>query len=197
MPRDITKLKDRELLSELQRRALDLLIVHNPTQEQFVVQWNTSERHVIPPAGTDQGYGYGNQMVTRYIAEKYMTEMTNKLLTLEVDDEVKGENEKRRRLGRSEMTRYQGGEQFQMEGRIDDPVKRKEIMRVLLVRLEREYAGGYDEAVVPEAKATYFRGQDSELFDEIMGSIYNEGVVKAEEVEVDDRSLDEREGEYK
>ena len=181
---DLNTLTGDALKKEMQRRSLDLLIVHNPLDEPYVVVWDGTERHVIPASRDDRGYGEGNQMVTRYIAEKYMTEMANKIMTMEIDTAVSRENAKRVREGKQPMTKYQGGEQIEFEKRIDDPVRRKEVMTTLFVRVEREYAAGFEEVVEePKRDTIAFRGADNTIFDEIMNAVADDGEVASVEEE--------------
>lgn len=182
MVKDLSTLKGEELKLELQRRSLDLLVVHNPLKEPYIVIWNTVERHIVPGNDTDIGYGKGNASLLRFIAEKYMSEMTTNILTKEADEAVRAENEKRMREGRPEMTKYMGGEQVLFEKRTDEPTERERVMKKLFVRLDREYAGGMD-SIEHEKKntTTMVKSVDDELLEKIMANTLAEATV--EEIE--------------
>lgn len=178
---DLLNLSGEALKIELHRRSLDLLVVHNPLKDPYTLIWNTVERHIIPGSDTDIGYGKGNASLMRFLAEKYMTEMTTFILTKESEEKVKAENRKRESEGKQPMSKHTEGEQVQMEPRTDNPEARERTMKKLFVRLDREYAGGVEELVLPDKKPTMNRQFDGDLFDKIMGTTAEPASV--EEVE--------------
>lgn len=71
------------LLRQKQREANDIIRVHNPTSDDYVVHWGKADvntPYIIPKAQKDDGYGRGNRDVPRYIARKFIKEMSQKLM---------------------------------------------------------------------------------------------------------------------
>lgn len=167
MAKKLENLSGDALKDELHRRSLDLIVVNNPLNDPYTVIWNTVEAHLIPAGNQDIGYGNGNNMVPRFVAEKYMKEMTDKILTMEIDQMVANENKKRLKEGKEEMAKYQGGAQFIMEKKTDTPSDRERIMKSLFVRIEREYAMGSEQEMEPRTDS-FERTSDDKLFDSIM-----------------------------
>lgn len=64
---------------EMYRKSLDKIRVYNPTEQDHVVVWD-GFKHVIPSKHKDMGWGKGERVVDRYIAEKYCRDMKNKLI---------------------------------------------------------------------------------------------------------------------
>lgn len=71
-----------QIKAELERRKNDIIRVHNPTMEEYFLEYdkyNTNVQWVFPAANTDQyGAGRGNRDVPRYIAERFMEQMAKK-----------------------------------------------------------------------------------------------------------------------
>ncbi len=68
---------------ERYKRTQDTIQVYNPTDEDYVV-WNdrkvTNERWTIPNKGKDIGVGKGNNNVPRFVAERYLKKMGQRLI---------------------------------------------------------------------------------------------------------------------
>lgn len=88
------ELSGHEWHAEMQRRANDIIRVHNPSMEEYVVRYDTSNTNtlwVVPPANKDQfGAGRGNRDVPRYIATRFMEKMVDQ----KIDEEAQKEWEK-------------------------------------------------------------------------------------------------------
>lgn len=150
---------------EMERKSNDRIRIYNPTDEDFAV-WNNGLKWIIPNKSRDVGYGDGQYVCPRYIANTYLTHMTDHILTKQMDEAADLENEKRREKGQPEMTKYAGGdlERFQMSWRIDDPAKRQPIMREIWLGVEEEY--GIDEAV-EEQKVRDERPSDEKFIESL------------------------------
>lgn len=76
--------KDDLTKREMERKSNDEILVHNPTHEDYYVQWGGNYFTVIN-TNKNNGYGGGNSLLPRYIARKYIKEMKNKLINEEND----------------------------------------------------------------------------------------------------------------
>ena len=79
------------ILIELERASRDVIRVHNPSTDDYVVEWDKSKTNtlwVIPGAMSDKyNCGRGNRDVPRYIALKFMTEMVDNLINRDAKNE--------------------------------------------------------------------------------------------------------------
>ena len=79
--------------AELIRRSQDIIRVYNPTNENYVVEWDkalTNTQWIIPHKNSNQfGSGMGMRDVPYFIAIKYLAEMTKKCIYLEAEEEWK------------------------------------------------------------------------------------------------------------
>ncbi|OGU80424.1 MAG: hypothetical protein A2W11_00725 [Ignavibacteria bacterium RBG_16_35_7] len=64
---------------ELYRRSQDSIRVYNPTDKDYLVDWD-GHKHRIPNKNRNDGWGQGMRILPRYIAEKYCREMKNQLI---------------------------------------------------------------------------------------------------------------------
>ncbi len=81
-------LKGTPLLREKERRSNDQIRVKNPTQTDYKVRWDSDKVWIVPGRNKDAGYGKGEAVLPRYVAEKYMKEMTTMLIYKESDKKI-------------------------------------------------------------------------------------------------------------
>lgn len=148
---------------ELERRSQDRLKVLNPTSSEQRVIWDGFV-HRVPTQG--------EAVFPRYIAEKYLKEMTDKILLERQDDAVRGENEKRRDSGKEPMEKF--GEQHTFEDKyrfaqgVSNPEARKQVMKSLYGGVVEEY--GLD--LRPETRVERDnRPLDAQLLEEIQAEV--------------------------
>jgi len=126
--------KKTPFLLEMERRANDILRVFNPTDKDYVVEWDRKNGTKLfrVPAKSEAS-------LLRYIAEKYIHEMFSRITTEKIDQSVINENKRRIDKGFPVMTRWQ--EQLQFEGSISNvtPDDARKIIAVLYVGLDQEY----------------------------------------------------------
>lgn len=137
-------------LLEIERRSNDLLRVYNPLGEDYVVEWDRrgGTKLFRVPAKSEE-------VLIRYIAEKYIREMYEKILNDKARDAIVKENERRVSKGMAEMDKTQRtGEQMQFEAKFYNPSdeEAKKIISILYVGLEREY--GVDKGYRPGVTKT-------------------------------------------
>ena len=137
-------------LLELERRSNDLLRVYNPLAEDVVVEWDRrgGVKLFRVPAKSEE-------VLIRYIGEKYIKEMFDKITMDKAHDAILKENQRRVKSGMAEMDKTQRtGEQMQFESKFYNPSdeEAKKIISILYVGLEREY--GVDKGYRPGAEKT-------------------------------------------
>ena len=76
-----------EFHREQERRSLDDFMVYNPTEEDYLVEWD-KRYHRVPHKGKDLGFGKGRMELPRYLMEKYAREMKNKIINQMGDEFV-------------------------------------------------------------------------------------------------------------
>jgi hypothetical protein len=133
---------------ELERRSNDLLRVFNPKNEDHIVEWDRKNGTKLfrVPAKTEA-------VLPRYIAEKFIKEMYNKMIIEEATEAITKENKRRIKVGMAELDKTQKtGEQEQFESRfyLGNNEKSRQIIALLYMGLETEF--GVDRTYQPEAE---------------------------------------------
>lgn len=126
--------KKSAVQQEMERRSNDLLRVYNPTDTDYVTQWdrkNGAKLFRVPKKE--------ETVLVRYIAEKYIREMYMKIVTDKTDQAVLEENEKRINKGMAEMTKWKDQSIFDSKfyNPTDDEARR--IIATLYVGVESEF----------------------------------------------------------
>ena len=122
---------------ELVRRTNDLLRIYNPSDEDYVVEWdrkNGTKLFRIPKKE--------EAVLPRYIAEKFIREMFDKIIITEADKAVIKENDRRVKAGMAAMDKtMKTGEQNQFESQfyIGNDQRSKEIIAILYMGMETEF----------------------------------------------------------
>lgn len=142
-PQDLTITQKQEAFKrELFRKSLDECKVFNPTSENYTVYWDKFP-HSVP--------ANGEAILPRYIANKYLKEMTDKKLTNRSDENVKMENERRVKKGMALMDKHTEQPAFESNFAINKPEAREPILRSLWGGVVKAYGmdmplGGGQEA---------------------------------------------------
>lgn len=146
---------------ELERRSNDLLRVYNPMDTDYVVVWDLrsgGNRFRVPAKG--------EAVLVRYIAEKYVKEMYEKILNDKAREAILKENERRVKAGMSEMDKtFKTNEQMVFEQKFYKPSNEesRKIISLLYVGLETEY--GVDKVYEEEEQKASTRDFGSVLKD--------------------------------
>lgn len=122
---------------ELERRADDLLRVYNPTDKRYVVEYDKKNGTKMFPVEAKS-----EAVFVRYIAEKYIKEMYNKIIIEEADEAVRKENERRIKVGMAAMDKtLKTNEQnvFESKFYIGNDKRAKEIISLLYMGVESEF----------------------------------------------------------
>lgn len=144
MPNDVNvDQKKTAWHQEQERRSGDLLRVYNPTDEDYVIEWDRR-------GGTKRFRvkAKGEEVMTRFIAEKYIREMYQKIITEEADVAVLKENQRRVEKGLAEMNKWD--EQYRFENPLLNvkSERARQIISLLYVGVESEW--GVDRVDEPE-----------------------------------------------
>ena len=139
---------------ELHRKSLDSIVVYNPLEEDYTVIWDKF-RHIVP-AKSERSF-------PRYIAMKYIREITDKLIYNEEAVKTKEANDKRLERGMPPLT-PQERDQFALQYGLTtaNEEKRKEIFKTIYIGVGEEY--GVD---IPADEVKPVR-KDSRTFEEKM-----------------------------
>ncbi|HEC65809.1 MAG TPA: hypothetical protein ENI23_10965 [bacterium] len=133
---------------ELERRSNDLLRVYNPMEKDYVIEWDRKEGVKL-----FRILGKEEAVFVRYIAEKYVREMFDKIITKKADDAILKENQNRVSKGMAQMEKWKDQLAFESSFYTIDDVEAQRIIAVLYVGIDTEY--GIDaeaqEEIVQEA----------------------------------------------
>jgi hypothetical protein len=123
---------------ELQRASQDVVKIHNPTNDDYVVEWDRFETNtpwVIPNQQSDRfGCGAGNREVPRYIAYKFLHEITDQMITEMASKEWK---KLRKNYGATEQTAKE--EERIMTNFLRDDKKRDDIAKLVWLGVTRRH----------------------------------------------------------
>lgn len=142
---------------EIYKKTQDIVRVHNPTQEDFIVyndRMVTNEQWLIPNKDRDMGKGKGNVDVPRYIALRYLNQMGTKLI-----------GEKSKREWDKIKGQYRADERGQMEGRLairlNDKKEWEKITPKLWLGVVKKFQEGNISVMqeVEPKKQTFSRGE--------------------------------------
>jgi hypothetical protein len=104
-------LEDEVLHREMERFSLDWVMIYNPTDEDFYIEWAAKDgkpwKYLVPNKSKDIGWGPGKLEVQRYLAIWYCKHMKDKI----VNDKGLKEGEKmlaaRREKGQPDLTKFE------------------------------------------------------------------------------------------
>ena len=122
---------------ELERRSNDLLRVYNPFDEDQITVWDKRSGGKIFRVPAKQ-----EAVLIRYIGEKYIKEMYDKILNDKARDAILKENERRISVGMAAMDKtFKTNEQMVFEQKFYNPSNEeaKKIISLLYVGVETEY----------------------------------------------------------
>lgn len=136
-------------LKELQRRANDRLRVQNLLDDDYYVEWDlygSGGRFLVPGKIRDIGYGLGQAVHPRYIAFKFFKELSQIMLSAEMQMAIEEENEKRRATGKDAMGKTlddgkEGELHFVMSHNLrpNNPEKLMELLPKVILGVEEEW----------------------------------------------------------
>lgn len=125
--------------NEQRRRSQDLIRVKNPTDKDFILIYE-NERFVIPNKYKDIGYGPGQRVMQRYLAERYTTKMVDQLIFGEADQKLEATKEKLIKRGATDIEYNANMEMMGVKGqRSDNPDVRRPYEDEIWMGIEEEF----------------------------------------------------------
>jgi len=152
IPANARNPKQIQAHKELYDRTQDVVRVHNPTSEDFIVHNDrrfSNERYLIPASTRDIGFGKGNNDVPRFIALRYVDKMGIERINVLIkkDWDVK-------------KMKFRLEERGQMEERLalrtNDPEMWKNVVKELWIGVVKMYQSEMiEEPVAPETRREF------------------------------------------
>lgn len=133
--------KDEALKRELYRKSMDRIRVYNPTDKDYTIVWGTEKyKFVVPNKNKDTGWGKGQLVIERYLAEKYARDMKNLLIHKMADDALDAMTKKLEAAGVDNFL-WKANESFTQSGKYktDNPELIKQIYEEIWLGVEEEY----------------------------------------------------------
>lgn len=125
--------------NEQRRRSQDLIRVKNPTDRDFVLVYE-NERFIIPNKYKDIGYGPGQRVMQRYLAERYTTKMVDQLIFNDADQKLEATKEKLIKRGATDIEYNANMEMMNVKGmRSDNPDIRRPYEDDIWMGIEEEF----------------------------------------------------------
>lgn len=128
------------VLREMYRKSMDSIRVYNPTNKDFVVEWD-GFKHIVPASTKDVGFGKGQRVLARYLAEKYVRDMRTQIINQENEKAVQAmiDDAPYELKSKYETDPYERQRLWDRQPRTDDPKKTKEIFKTLWMGVEERY----------------------------------------------------------
>jgi len=148
---------------ELYDRTQDIIRVHNPTENDFIVYNDrhfANERYVIPASTKDIGYGRGNNDVLRFIAQRFVDKLGMEMIS----KIIKEDWDKKKGKFRLEE---QGVMEERLALRSNDPKLWEDIIKKLWVGVVKRYQGDMIEEPEERAPRKEFTSSAEEALDRL------------------------------
>jgi hypothetical protein len=171
---------------ELARYRKDLIMVHNITDVDYICYWD-GEPHRVPGMNKDMGHGKGNRPLPRYIAEKYVVEMKDKLINEMQDNKLIELKNSLRKRGATDVV-YNANDILERSGefRTNNPTLINDLFDKLWLGVYEEF--GVDTEIVGSADGERLdnRPQEQQILEKMNSKRYSAGTaeVAVEPVEV-------------
>lgn len=146
MPLPITKTSEEEALHrEMERISLDWVMIQNPTEEDFYIDW-LPWHYLVPHKDKDIGWGPGKLETQRYLAVWYCKHMKDKLVNEKGHKEYARMIAEREQKGLPTLTKYE--EQKAIWEKTPRTTSDKELVTLypmLFLGVTREFGMDYTE----------------------------------------------------
>lgn len=138
--------KQEAIKREMRRKSLDECRIYNPSSSVFE-NLHPLIKYIPPSENYNLIYDNFPHLIVanseaifvRYIVERYLTEMIDKILTYNSDKQVKTENERRLKKGMALMDKHTEQPAFESKFAINQPELRKVILSKLWGGVVKEY----------------------------------------------------------
>lgn len=98
--------EDEALHREMERISLDWVMIQNPTDEDFYIDW-LPWHHLVPNRNKDIGWGKGKLETQRYLAVWYCKHMKDKIINDKGQKEYERMIAERAEKGQAALTKYE------------------------------------------------------------------------------------------
>lgn len=166
---------------EQYRKSMDTILVYNPLNEDYICYWDKYP-HMVPGREKDIGFGKGKMQLARYIAEKYMLEMKNKIISAKADLILAESKEKRKEKGLSVDPYEVNAEILNAVLKTNDEKQIEEIYKILYVELVKEF-GLYDNDVLVKEEKLDQRTPEERIMEKVSSRIEPSNYTKAPTIE--------------
>lgn len=150
---------------ETYRKSNDTILVFNPTDEDYVCYFDKFP-NVVPNKNKDMGFGKGKMQLIRYIGEKYMKEMKDKLINAEADHLLEKAKKDREARGLSVDPYEVNAQVVNVAPRTNSDKEIEKIYGILYCGLVKEF-GLYDQPVKEEILQVDQRTPEERIMDKV------------------------------
>lgn len=163
---------------EQRRKSQDLIRVLNPTQQDYILLWD-QEKFIVPSQEKDMGWGKGMRVMQRYLAEKYVREMKDKLILQKQDAKLAEIKEKLEKSGAADVSFNANMQLSTVQGvRSDVPEIIEKYYEMLWLGVEEEF--GMDDMSQIQSDGQVPTTSERDVMDKFANKKYQ----KPEEVQV-------------
>lgn len=156
---------------ELERKSLDTIMIHNPTEKDFFIEWD-KRYHKVPNINSDVGFGKGNREIERYLAEKYERTMINHLINGKADKYMEDLQIRFEQKGTAFRDKYEfNNEALARVPKTNDQALIDEIRPQIILGLVREFG---NDMPIPENTGT---PMDERQAEEKLNAVMNKPYV--------------------
>jgi hypothetical protein len=128
------------LIREMERKSLDTIMVYNPTEKDYMIEWD-QRYHRVPAKNKNMGFGNGRMELPRYLAEKYAREMKNHIINTLADSYMADLRRKREISGHPFRDKFEeNNDALPLVPKTNDLERVREIYKTLILGVVREWA---------------------------------------------------------
>lgn len=141
---DELRKQQEALLKEMERLSRDTIMVYNPTDRDYRVEW-AGFFHIVPSRNKNMGFGNGKRELERFLARKYVVGMKDQLINAMAEQKGSEMIAKRKTEGKPDFLDkyFENREIWDKVPRTDDPKMMEAIFDEIWLGMVRPY--GVDE----------------------------------------------------
>lgn len=179
----IRSTEDETLHREMERVSLDWVMIKNPTEEDFYIEWAAQDgrpwKYLVPNKSKDIGWGAGKLEVQRYLAIWYCKHMKDKIINDKGQELGEAMLAKRRTEGKPDLTKYE--EQALIWGKTPRSTSESELSKLypqLFLGITREF--GTDYAPNDQVPGIEVKTPEEKVLEELQNKKYTPEQPKEE-----------------
>lgn len=140
--------EDEALHREMERISLDWVMIQNPTEDDFYIEWAAKDgrpwKYLVPNKNKDIGWGSGKLEVQRYLAVWYCKHMKDKIINDQGIAEAEKILTKRQSEGKPELTKYEEQKAiWEKNPRTTSDKEMAKLYPILFLGVSREFGMDY------------------------------------------------------